>query len=162
MTAGMQSCVSLCVRVCISVCLYRAVFCPVFCIWQSLKHIKEIPVQTEESGFVMELIDDSVGAGRFYAEHRKPAVDLCANLFVCFLFCLLQPWRFIVLQSPSRRNRRAQALTPASPVATNRASATPVESSAFMPGTSTFWKLSFSYLFFAFQALQQTADLSRL
>ncbi|MEQ2255972.1 hypothetical protein ILYODFUR_019337 [Ilyodon furcidens] len=42
-------------------------------------------------------------------------------------------WHFTVLQSPSRRNHRARVLTPASPVATNKPSATPAESSAFMP-----------------------------
>lgn len=62
----------------------------------------------------------------------------CVSVCVCFNPPLCpQRWRFTALPSPSRRSRRARVRTPASPAAISRASATPAESSAFMPGGSS-------------------------
>ena len=74
--------------------------------------------------------DDRKGAGR--GQGGEKPCRVCQHQPVPL--CCLQQWHSTARLSPSRRNLRAQAPTPASPVATSRPSPTPMENSAFTPG----------------------------
>lgn len=116
---------------------------------QSLKHFW-LPRKRDSSAdrtvcfLHSELSNRSIGGGKGWrgggAECEKnvpipPCVGVLCTPTPSVSVCLLQRWHFTALPSPSRRSRKARALTPASPAATSRASATRLESSAFMPGT---------------------------